>query len=185
QYKARVPADANLSTSKAHHTCVEASGCALFMTKIGEVNVTEAMQREQAVIGGEGNGGVIYPRINFARDSLVGMALILHYLAETGQTISELVERIPHFSMIKEGLECPSHKLAQVLRLIRREYVDYPMDTRDGVKVIMPDAWFLVRGSNTEPIVRVMAEAPDARRAEQLMATVHEQVRACINSGGR
>jgi phosphomannomutase len=176
------PVVANLSTTAALQSVVERFGCSLFLTKIGEVNVTEAMQRENAVIGGEGNGGVIYPRINFARDSLVGMALVLKCLAETGQTVSELIEKIPRFSMIKEKLGCPSDKIARVLRLIRSTYADYPMDTRDGVKVNLPDGWFLVRGSNTEPIVRVIAEAENESRAREIMASIYAQVRTCINS---
>src|SRR5207253_5509138 len=107
--------------------------------------VTEEMQKRSAVIGGEGNGGVIYPRLNFARDSLVGMALILHLLAETGQTITELINTLPRFALIKEKLVCPSDKISVVLRMLRHEYAAYPMDLRDGVKVILPNGWFLVR----------------------------------------
>src|SRR4030095_17015111 len=99
-----------------------------------------------------GNGGVIYPRINFARDSLTGMALILHLLAETGHTIGELVNSFPRFTLIKEKLACPSDKISVVLRMLRREYAGYPLDLRDGVKVVLPSGWFLVRGSNTAPI---------------------------------
>lgn len=82
--------------------------------KIGELNVTEEMKKQNGVIGGEGNGGVIYPRLNFARNSLVGMALILHLLAETGQTFTELVNSLPRFAMIKEKLACPSDKIPRV-----------------------------------------------------------------------
>ncbi len=171
---------ANLSTSKALEEVVAKFGLPLFQSKIGEVNVTETMQHEQAVIGGEGNGGVIYPRINFARDSLVGMALVLHYLAESGNTISELVKQIPAYKMIKTKVECPSHKIDQVLQSIRAEYDAYPTDRRDGVKVNLSDAWFLVRGSNTEPIVRVIVEAETQSRAEELMAMVYDRVRHAI-----
>ena len=102
------PVVANLSSTSVLQEVANRFSCPLFLTRIGEVNVTEEMQKENAVIGGEGNGGVIYPRINFARDSLTGMALILHLLAETGQTITELVNGFPPFSMIKEKLACPS-----------------------------------------------------------------------------
>src|SRR5258706_866072 len=95
------PVVANLSTTSALEKVVSRFGCSLFLSKIGEVNVTEEMQKQSAVIGGEGNGGVIYPRINFARDSLGGIALILHLLAETGQKITELVSTLPRFVMIK------------------------------------------------------------------------------------
>ncbi len=173
---------ANLSTTGALQSVVEGFGCSLFLTKIGEVNVTEAMQREKAVIGGEGNGGVIYPRLNFARDSLVGMALVLHYLAETGQPISQLLSGIPRFSMVKEKLACPSHSIATILKALRQEYSGYPMDTRDGVRITLPNGWFLVRGSNTEPIIRIIAEAKNETEARNIVARVYAQVQANINS---
>jgi phosphomannomutase len=176
------PVVANLSTTSSLQEIAARFGCPLYLTKIGEVNVTEEMQKQNAVIGGEGNGGVIYPRINFARDSLVGMALILHLLAETGQTITELGNSFPRFSVIKEKLMCPSQKISAVLRMLRQEYASYSLDVRDGVKVITPSGWFLVRGSNTEPIIRVIAEAADEAAAQEMVARVYEQVQACINS---
>src|SRR5882724_6429726 len=176
------PVVANLSSSSVLQAVAKRFSCPLFLTRIGEVNVTEEMQKENAVIGGEGNGGVIYPRINFARDSLTGMALILHLLAETGQTITELVNSFPSFSLIKEKLVCPSNKISAVLRMLRHEYARYPQDVRDGVKVILPAGWFLVRGSNTEPIIRVSAEATSETTAREIVAGVLKQVQACINS---
>src|SRR4030095_8442575 len=173
---------ANLSTTSALQEVATRFGCPLFLTKIGEVNVTEEMQKQAAVIGGEGNGGVIYPRINFARDSLVGMALVLHLLAETGQTVTELVNSFPTFSLVKEKLVCPSNKISAVLRMLRNEYSNYSIDLRDGVKVVLPGGWFLVRGSNTEPIIRVMAEAGNEATAREIIAGVYEQVQACIDS---
>lgn len=181
----RGPVVANLSTSSALEAVAERFACPIFLTKIGEANVTEQMQMEGAVIGGEGNGGVIYPRINFARDSLVGMALILHLLAESGQTVSEILGTLPSYRMIKEKLICPSDKIKDVLKMIRHEYAGLPMDTRDGVKVNFADGWFLVRGSNTEPIVRVVAEAATEERAREIVAGVFTQVKACIDEGSR
>jgi len=175
------PVVANLAITSALDYVAKRFGCSLFLSKIGEVNVTEVMQRENAVIGGEGNGGVIYPRVNFARDSLVGMALVLHHLSETGQTITECVNSFPRFSMIKEKLACPSDKIAVVLRMISREYADYPIDARDGIKVTLPEGWFLVRGSNTEPIIRVVAESEQETKAREIVANVYARVQACIN----
>ncbi len=175
------PVVANLSTTSALQGVVKRFGCPLFLSKIGEVNVTEEMQKRSAVIGGEGNGGVIYPRLNFARDSLVGMALILHLLAETGQTITELVNTLPRFAMIKEKLVCPSDKIAVVLRNLRDEFAAYPMDLRDGVKVSLPNGWFLVRGSNTEPIVRVIAEAEREADARAIFDSIYSRVQEFIN----
>ncbi|PYX52378.1 MAG: phosphoglucosamine mutase [Acidobacteria bacterium] len=175
------PVVANLSTTSALQDVVRRFGCSLFLSKIGEVNVTEEMQKRSAVIGGEGNGGVIYPRLNFARDSLVGMALILHLLAETGQTITELVKTLPQFTMIKEKLVCPSDRISVMLRMLRREYAAYPMDLRDGVKVSLPNGWFLVRGSNTEPIIRVIAEAEREADARTIFDRVYSRVQKCLN----
>jgi phosphomannomutase len=180
--KQQGPVVANLSTTSSLQAIASRFGCQLFLTKIGEVNVTEEMQKQNAVIGGEGNGGVIYPRINFARDSLVGMALILHLLAETGQTVTELLNTIPRFSVIKEKLVCPSSRIPDVVRMVRREYAAYAMDVRDGVKVNLPGGWFLVRGSNTEPIIRVIAEGNTEIAARDIIADVFQKVQSCITS---
>ena len=172
---------ANLSTSAALEAVTRRFGCPLFLTKIGEVNVTEEMKRQNAVIGGEGNGGVIYPRINFARDSLVGMALVLHLLAETNQTVSKLLSALPQYTIMKEKLACPSAKIGAVTRMLQEAYAEFPMDTRDGVKVMLPDGWFLIRGSNTEPVIRLVAEVPDSNRAREIIRTVRSQVENIIS----
>ena len=166
----------NLSTSMAMDDVVRLFNSTLHRSKIGEANVTELMQQTGAVIGGEGNGGVIYPKINFCRDSHVGMALILHLLAESGKTVSELLAELPRYKMVKEKLECPSDKISEVLKLIRREFADYEQDLRDGVKVNLPNGWLHVRGSNTEPIIRLVAEAGDEAQARAILATVFAKV---------
>jgi phosphomannomutase len=176
------PVVVNLSTTAAIASVAERANCPLFLTKIGEVNVTETMLREQAVIGGEGNGGVIYPAVNFARDSHVGMALILHYLVNSRQALSDLLQRMPRFHMIKQKLECPSGSVANILRNLRKLYANYPQDTRDGLKVTLSGGWFLVRGSNTEPIIRIVAEASDEAEAQKIFDTVYEAVRSQLNS---
>jgi phosphomannomutase len=176
----RGPVVANLSTTSALEDVAKKFGCPIFLTKIGEVNVTDKMQQANAVIGGEGNGGVIYPRINFARDSLVGMALVLHLLADSGKTVTQLLDQFPHYTVVKEKMVCPSEKIPAVLRLLRQEYEKFPRDTRDGVKVTLPEGWFLVRGSNTEPIVRVVAESQSETQAREIVARVYEQVASCI-----
>lgn len=170
------PVVANLSTTSAVEDIAKSFGCPVFLTKIGEVNVTDAMRQHQAVIGGEGNGGVIYPRINFARDSLVAMALVLHLLAETRKSVAELLETVPRYSIVKEKMACPSDRISAVLRTVKREFVNFPMDTRDGVKVIQPDGWFLVRGSNTEPIVRIVAEARNEIAARQKVMAIIDRI---------
>ena len=167
---------ANLSTTSAVGDVAKRFDCPVFLTKIGEVNVTDAMRQHSAVIGGEGNGGVIYPRINFARDSLVGMALVLHLLAESGKSVTQLLETIPRYSIVKEKMSCPSQRIPVVLRMLRQEFAKFPMDTRDGVKVVTPDGWFLVRGSNTEPILRIVAEAKTEAQAKNVVAELYQRV---------
>jgi phosphomannomutase len=176
------PVVANLSTTGALAAVAERFGCPLLLSKIGEANVAEEMRRVGAVLGGEGNGGVMYPRINFARDSLVGMALILHLLAETGQTVTELLDTLPRLCMVKERLLCPSNKIAPAVAALRRAYAAYPLDTRDGVKVTLPGGWLLVRGSNTEPIIRIVAEARGEGEAKSMIDDARALVAACINS---
>lgn len=166
----------NLSTSMAMDDVVRLFNCPLHRSKIGEANVTELMQQTGAVIGGEGNGGVIYPRINFCRDSHVGMALILHLLAASGKTVSQLLAELPRYTLVKEKLACPSDKISEVLKLMRREFAAYEQDLRDGVKVILPNGWLHVRGSNTEPIIRLVAEAGDAAQARAILDSVFAKV---------
>ena len=169
---------ANLSTTSALQDVAKKFDCPVFLTKIGEVNVTDAMQLHNAVIGGEGNGGVIYPRINFARDSLVGMALVLHLLADSGKSVSELLETVPRYSIVKEKMACPSDRIAAVLRMVRHQFAEFQMDTRDGVKVLTPEGWFLVRGSNTEPIIRVVAEAKSDDRAREMVSDLFNRIKS-------
>src|SRR5438045_2223439 len=164
----RGPVVANLSTTQVLDAVAREFESPIYRSKIGEANVTEEMQRRGAVVGGEGNGGVIYPRINFARDSLVGMALILHLLAESQKTVSELLETIPRYTIVKEKMACPSDRIPGVLKKVRQEFAKFPLDTRDGVKVMRSDGWLLVRGSNTEPIIRIVAEAKSEDRAREM-----------------
>jgi len=138
------------------------------------------MQRRGAVVGGEGNGGVIYPRINFARDSLVGMALVLHLLAEKGRAVSDLIDELPRAFMAKEKLACRSDRIGRVLKAVRSRYAGLPQDLRDGVKVTTKDGWLLVRGSNTEPIIRLVAEAETEEGARRMIEDLRAVVGECL-----
>lgn len=171
---------ANLSTTSALQDVARRFDCPFYLSKIGEVNVTDQMQLHNAVIGGEGNGGVIYPRINFARDSLVGMALVLHLLAHKQQSVSDILNELPRYVIIKAKLSCPSDKLAIVAKLLRRDYASYPIDSMDGTKVTLPTGWFLVRGSNTEPVMRIVAEAETEPEAREIVRGVRERVEKYI-----
>jgi phosphomannomutase len=171
----------NLSTTHRLDTVAAQAGCRVVRTAVGEANVAEGMRREHAVIGGEGNGGVIYPAINFGRDSLVGIGLVLHLLADARRPLSSLVAALPSSGMVKAQMTCPSQHVHDILRKIRRAYAPHRVDLRDGVKVLLDDRWFLVRGSNTEPIIRVVAEAPTEEAARQLADEVFEMVRATVS----
>src|SRR5205085_1299115 len=178
----RGPVVANLSTTQVLDAVARAFECPIYRSKIGEANVTEEMQRRGAVVGGEGNGGVIYPRINFARDSLVGMALILHLLASTDRTVSDLLGELPRSFMVKEKLACRSDRIGRVLKRVRAVYARWPQDLRDGVKVSTPEGWLLVRASNTEPIIRLVAEGETEEKARRMIEDLRAVVEDCLNS---
>jgi phosphomannomutase len=177
----RGPVVANLSTTRVLDAVAREFDCPVYRSKIGEANVTEEMQRRGAVVGGEGNGGVIYPRINYARDSLVGMALVLHLLAESGRTVSDLISELPRSFMVKEKAACRSDRVGRVLKRVREEYAAWPQDLRDGVKVTTPVGWLLVRGSNTEPIIRLVAEAEEEGEARRMVEDLRGIVGECLN----
>ncbi|HEX8115817.1 MAG TPA: hypothetical protein VF521_00970, partial [Pyrinomonadaceae bacterium] len=175
------PLVANLATTGALDALAGRFGCPVYRSKIGEANVAEEMLRRGAVVGGEGNGGVIYPRINFARDSLVGMALVLHLLAETGANVSGLLADLPPCHMVKEKLACRSDRIRAALKAVSDAYAGHLLDLRDGVKVMTDEGWFLVRGSNTEPIIRLVAEAETEERARALLTGARARVLESMN----
>ncbi len=170
----------NIATTHALEAVAAEYGCRVWRTRVGEANVAEGMRRHRAVIGGEGNGGVMYPPINFARDSLVGIALVLHLMAESGQSVSTLAAALPNFEMVKHRLDCPSNRITDVLRRVREEYAAYQINLQDGVQVTMPEGWFLLRGSNTEPVLRLIAEAASARHAAELGDSVLARLRSWV-----
>ena len=178
----RGPVVANLSTTNVLDAVARAFECPIYRSKIGEANVAEEMQRRGAVVGGEGNGGVIYPRINFARDSLVGMALVLHLLAATARTVSEILGELPRSFMFKEKLACRSDRIGRVLKRVRGRYARWPQDLRDGVKVTTPEGWLLVRGSNTEPIIRLVAEGETEENARRMIDELRASVEECLST---
>ena len=169
-------AAANLSTSRMIDDIAAAAGAEVIRTPVGEAHVANAMLAHQCVIGGEGNGGVIDLRVVPVRDSLVGIALVLQFLAETGKTLSQLVAEIPRYHMIKTKFPCPLPETKAVLERVRAYYEKLSLDgsvrldTRDGLRVDLADGWVQLRASNTEPIMRIMAEARNPARANQLAA---------------
>ncbi len=178
----------NLSTTRAIDDIAQKFGSRVVRTRVGEIYVVEGMKRHRAVIGGEGNGGVIDPRAHYGRDSLAGMGIILQYLAESGKTISQLAESIPRYYLLKRKVHCPEDKKEKVLESIKEELAGeelYPfrdksltgLDLRDGVKAIWEDAWVQVRPSGTEPAIRVFAEAKTKTEARKIANSILMKIR--------
>ena len=180
------PVVLNLSTSLTTEVMARALGCAVHRTPVGEIHVVERMKAENAVLGGEGNGGVIDPRVGFVRDSFVAMALVLDLLAESGEPLSRLVDRLPRFAMVKRSFPLTggggAETIAALWDSIRAASPEATDDRRDGLRLEWPDRWVHVRASNTEPIVRVIAEAVHASDAEALASTVGRHLTA--SAGG-
>ena len=159
----------HLSTSRMFDDVANEFGCRVLRTKIGEVNVAEAIVEEDAIFGGEGSsGGVIWSAIGYVRDSLAGMALILSYMADTGKTINELVTELPRYETIKDKKQVASQdEVDVVLQTVQDTFAGEDIDLTDGVKVNFENGWLHVRASNTEPIVRIFAEAVTRDEAQE------------------
>lgn len=169
----------NLSTSRMIDDIAERFGGKVLRTPVGEANVIQAMLAEKAVIGGEGNGGVIDPRIVPGRDSLVGMAYVLQLMADTGKTVSQLVADLPRYQIVKTKFECRVEDARKVVDALKTKFASEQVDTQDGIRIDWPAsrAWVHARPSNTEPIMRIIAEAPDAALAEEKIAAVQVVVK--------
>ncbi|MCC6727936.1 MAG: phosphoglucosamine mutase [Chthonomonadales bacterium] len=170
------PVVVNVSTSRMVDDVAAELGCPVCRTRVGEINVVERMLELGSPVGGEGNGGVIVPALNPCRDSFVGMAMILEALAREGGTIREMRERIPTYAMEKARLACAARDIAPALRRLRAAFAGETVDETDGVKVVWPDRWLQARASNTEPIIRVVAEAP----TEEAAAALVREALACL-----
>ena len=159
----------NLSSSRALRDVTLAHGCQYTASAVGEVNVVTEMKRTGAVIGGEGNGGVIYPALHYGRDALVGVALFLTLLAKSGKTVSQLKAGYPQYSIAKNKVQLtPEINVDAILDEVKKEYSNEKITDIDGVKIDFEDSWVHLRKSNTEPIIRIYSEASTIERAEQL-----------------
>ncbi|MDR2391598.1 MAG: phosphoglucosamine mutase [Planctomycetota bacterium] len=172
----------NLSTTRMIDDVARRFKAEVLRTPVGEVNVAEAMIASGAVIGGEGNGGVIDPRVHYGRDALTGVAIILQYLLETNNTLSSLAAAIPTYQMSKQKVECSKRNAQPVLQALASEKADR-VDTRDGVKLDFAEGWVHIRPSNTEPIVRVYSEARTREEADRLANRYREMVEKLAKSG--
>jgi phosphomannomutase len=163
------PLVTNLSTSRIMEDVAGAAGMDVIRAPVGEVNVAVRMRDEGAPIGGEGNGGVILPEVHLGRDAPVGAALILQLLHEENTPLSAIVAGLPRYVIVKDKLNRPDASLETVYDTLRSAFPDATADTQDGLRLSWPDRWVHVRPSGTEPIVRVIAEAPSDQEALELV----------------
>ena len=165
----------NLSTTRMMDDVAAAAGVKLWRTAVGEAHVAECMLRHGCVFGGEGNGGVMDPRVVLVRDSFVGIGLLLNFLAETGKTVSQLVSALPRYEMIKDKFPCPLDAAPRILAHVRDTFAGRggaKINDQDGLRIDLPEGWTHVRPSNTEPIMRIITEAARLEDARAIAAQV-------------
>jgi phosphomannomutase len=167
----------NLSSTMALRDVTKKAGCEYFASAVGEVNVVEAMKKYNAVIGGEGNGGIIYPELHYGRDALVGIALFLTHLAKYTKSCSMLRSTYPNYYISKNKIELrPDLDIDKVIVSIKEKYKKYPCITVDGLKIEFGDEWVHLRKSNTEPIIRIIAESGHHTTADNLAAKIMQDI---------
>ncbi len=169
----------NLSSSRALRDVTKAHGCTYTPAAVGEVNVVAKMKETGAVIGGEGNGGVIYPASHYGRDALVGVALFLTLLAKSGKKVSELKKQYPAYAIAKSKIELtPEIDVDAILAAVKQKYADETITDIDGVKIDFEDSWVHLRKSNTEPIIRIYSEAHTMEEAEKLADSIKSVIKS-------
>jgi phosphomannomutase len=172
----------NLSTSRMLDDVAAANGSRVIRTPVGEANVVETMIREKATVGGEGNGGVIDPRIVSGRDSLVGIAYVLQLMASHNKPLSQIVADIPSYQIVKTKFECRREDAQRAVEAIKKAFANEKVDLQDGIRIDWDAdrAWLHARASNTEPIMRIIAEAPNRELAEKRIAEVQQVVKSVV-----
>lgn len=173
----------NMSSSMALRVVTEKHGCVYTSSAVGEVNVVEEMKRTNAVIGGEGNGGIIYPELHYGRDALVGIALFLTHLAKFGKSCSRLRASYPNFHISKNKIELtPEVDVDKILVEIQKQYASKKISTIDGVKIEFDQEWVHLRKSNTEPIIRIYSESESEATAEHLAKKIISDIKEIITA---
>lgn len=171
----------NLSSTRALRDVSNGYGVSYNASAVGEVNVVEKMKATNAIIGGEGNGGVIYPELHYGRDALVGIALFLTFMAKSGKKCSEIRSQYPAYTISKNKIELqPNMNVPEIMQKMAAKYSDYEVNTIDGVKIDFPDGWVHLRPSNTEPIIRIYAEAQSEEHAASLANQIITDIKAII-----
>ena len=179
--KAKGNVVSNLSSSRALRDIAQKHGVSYSAAAVGEVNVVTEMKRVEAIIGGEGNGGIIYPELHYGRDALVGVALFLSLLAERGGNVQQLRESYPAYFMSKNKIQLTEQiNPDQILKAMEQKYAHEQTTTIDGLKIDFPDSWVHLRKSNTEPIIRIYTEAKSQKEADALAHRFIEEMQALI-----
>ena len=162
----------NLSTSNLTAEVAKRAKVPIYRSPVGEANVVDMMREKKATIGGEGNGGVIDPRIGWVRDPLAGIVRILGLLAMDGKSLTDWLRLLPPFEIVKEKLQLDRSRLDELAKRVEQTLPGAEVDRRDGIRLDWAGRWVQLRASNTEPIVRVIAEAEGLDEAKQLVKTV-------------
>lgn len=171
----------NLSSSRALRDVTLRHGCSYSASAVGEVNVVTKMKETGAVIGGEGNGGVIYPASHYGRDALVGVALFLSLLAKSGKKVSELKKTYPAYAIAKNKIELtPSIDVDAILEAVKVKFSNETITDIDGVKIDFADSWVHLRKSNTEPIIRIYSEASTMEKANELAQQIKDVITSLV-----
>lgn len=165
----------NYSTTMAVDDIAMKYGAQVFRSPVGEINVVKKMIRENSVIGGEGSGGVILPECHYGRDSLAGILMVLALMAETGKSLGGLAAELPRYEMIKFKTRFVGN-IDDIIGKVAKKYSEYEIASEDGIKVVFPGKWFHLRSSNTEPIIRIIAEAADKADAMELIEEVNHLI---------
>jgi phosphomannomutase len=176
------PTVSNMSSSRALRDVTESHGQTYEASAVGEVNVVELMKKNKAIIGGEGNGGIIYPELHYGRDALVGVALFLSLLAEKKMSVSELRASYPSYFMSKKKIELtPTLDVDAILEAMKNRYANEEITTIDGVKIDFAENWVHLRKSNTEPIIRIYTEAKSQEEADDLADKIISEIKEVAN----
>jgi len=168
----------NLSSTRALRDVTEEKGGKYYAAAVGEVNVVAKMKEVGAIIGGEGNGGIIYPELHYGRDALVGIALFLTYLAECGAKMTHVRAKFPQYVISKNKIQLePDMDVDAILETIKEEYSNFEIDTTDGVKIYFDKEWVHLRKSNTEPIIRIYSESENEQKANELAYSIMDKIK--------
>lgn len=172
----------NLSTSRSVDDVVKELGGKLYKAPVGEINVIKKMKQVKAIVGGEGSGGVILPEVHYGRDSLVGTAIILSEIAESGLKVSEYKKSLPEYHIRKAKISLENINPDEIFEYLRNKYRDYPQNFEDGLRLDFDRGWVNFRKSNTEPIIRIIAEAKTPKEAEEMQQKFGKEIDDFLNN---